>query len=45
MTIFYIAGSVMIGFYVIIVIIYAGSSKLSRKPDSEMPFDIDKRKA
>ncbi|NVM44232.1 MAG: CPBP family intramembrane metalloprotease [Candidatus Lokiarchaeota archaeon] len=45
MTIFYIGGSVMIGIYVIIVIIFAGSSKLSRKPDSEMPFDIDKRKA
>ena len=43
MMIFYIGGSVMIGIYVIIVIIFAGPSKLSRKPDSEMPFDIGKR--
>ena len=43
MMIFYIGGSVMIGIYVIVVIIYAGPSKLSRKPDSEMPFDIGKR--
>ena len=43
MTIFYIGGSVMIGIYVIVVIIFAGPSKLSKKPDTEMPFDIDKR--
>jgi len=43
--VFYIGGSVMIGAYVIVVIIYAGTSKLSRKPNSEMPFDITKRKA
>lgn len=43
MMIFYIGGSVMIGIYVIVVIIFAGPSKLSRKLDSEMPFDIGKR--
>ena len=45
MMIFYIGGSVMIGIYVIVVIIFTGSSKLSRKSDSEMPFDIGKRNA
>lgn len=45
MMIFYIGGSVMIGIYVIVVIIFAGPSKLSRKSDSEMPFDMGKRKS
>ena len=40
--IFYIAGGIMIGIYVICVVIYAGSKKLSRKPDSEMPFSVPK---
>ncbi|MBY8983848.1 MAG: CPBP family intramembrane metalloprotease [Candidatus Lokiarchaeota archaeon] len=40
---FYMAGSVMIGIYVIVVILYAGRSKLSRKPNSEMPFNIEER--
>jgi membrane protease YdiL (CAAX protease family) len=38
--IFYIGGGVMIGIYLIIVIIYAGPKKLSRKPDSEKLFKI-----
>lgn len=38
--IFYIGGGIMIGVYLIIVILYFGSKKLSRKPDSEMPFKI-----
>jgi len=42
MMVFYIGGSVMIGAYVIVVILYSGPSKLSRKPDSEMPFVISK---
>ncbi|MFX0002424.1 MAG: CPBP family intramembrane glutamic endopeptidase [Promethearchaeota archaeon] len=37
-TIFYIAGGVMIGIYLIAVIAYSHPEKLSRKPDSEMPF-------
>jgi membrane protease YdiL (CAAX protease family) len=37
--IFYIGGGIMIGAYLIVVIIYAGPKKLSRKPDSEMPFN------
>ena len=36
--IFQIAGGVMIGIYVIVVVLYAGPEKLSRKLDSEMPF-------
>lgn len=36
--IFYIGGGVMIGVYLIVVVVYAGSEKLSRKPDSEMPY-------
>jgi len=36
--VFYIAGGAMIGIYLIAVIYYAGSKKLSKKPDSEMPF-------
>jgi len=38
--IFYIGGGIMIGIYLIIVVIYFGPKKLSRKPDSEMPFKI-----
>ena len=38
--VFYIGGGILIGIYLIIVIIYAGPKKLSRKPDSEMPFEI-----
>jgi membrane protease YdiL (CAAX protease family) len=38
--IFYIGGGIMIGFYLIVVIIYAGPKRLSRKPDSEMQFNI-----
>ncbi|MBY9016115.1 MAG: CPBP family intramembrane metalloprotease [Candidatus Lokiarchaeota archaeon] len=34
--VFYIGGSVMIGVYVIVVIIYAGPSKLSQKPNSKI---------
>ena len=40
--IFYIGGGIMIGTYVIIVVIYAGPKKLSRKPNFEMPFNITK---
>ena len=36
--VFQIAGGVMIGIYVIVVVLYAGPEKLSRKLDSEMPF-------
>jgi len=36
--IFYIGGGVMIGIYLIAVVVYAGPEKLSRKPDSEMPY-------
>jgi len=36
--VFYIGGGIMIGIYLIIVIIYTGPKKLSRKSDSEMPF-------
>ncbi|MEJ2252374.1 MAG: CPBP family intramembrane metalloprotease [Candidatus Lokiarchaeota archaeon] len=36
--IFYIGAGIMIGVWVIIVIIYEGPSKLSKKLDSEMPF-------
>ena len=36
--IFYIGGGVMIGVYLILVLFYARPEKLSRKPDSEMPF-------
>ncbi len=35
--IFYIGGGVMIGVY-LIVVVYAGSEKFSRKLDSEIPF-------
>ena len=35
--VFYIGGGIMIGIYLIIVIIYAGPNKLSRKPKSEIP--------
>ncbi len=38
--VFYIGGGVMIGIYLIIVIIYAGPKKLSRKLDAEMPYSI-----
>jgi len=37
--VFYISGSIMIIPYLIIVVKYAGPEKLSRKPDSEMPFN------
>jgi hypothetical protein len=40
--IFYIGGGIMIGTYVIVVVIYAGPKKLSRKLDFEMPFNITK---
>ena len=36
--VFYIAGSVMLIPYVVVVIIYFGKSKLSRKPESELPI-------
>ena len=36
--VFYIGAGIMIGIYLIIVVLYAGPKKLSRKPDSEMPF-------
>ncbi len=36
--VFQIAASVMIGVYLIVVVVYAGREKLSRKLDSEMPF-------
>jgi len=36
--IFYIGGGIMIGVYLIVVVVYAGPEKLSRKLDSEMPF-------
>jgi len=36
--VFYISGSILIIPYLIIVVKYAGPEKLSRKPDSEMPF-------
>lgn len=36
--VFYIVGGVMIGVYVILVVAFSGPAKLSRKPDSEMPF-------
>jgi len=36
--VFQIAGGVMIGVYLIIVVAYYGREKLSRKMDSEMPF-------
>jgi len=39
MMVFYIGGGIMIGIYVLIVIIYAGPKKLSRKPDSELIFN------
>jgi membrane protease YdiL (CAAX protease family) len=35
---FNIAGGVMIGIYLLIVVAYYGREKLSRKPDSELPF-------
>jgi membrane protease YdiL (CAAX protease family) len=37
---FYLAGGILIGVYVIIVIIYYGPKRLSRKPDEELPFEI-----
>ncbi|MFW9999669.1 MAG: CPBP family intramembrane glutamic endopeptidase [Candidatus Hodarchaeota archaeon] len=37
---FYLAGGILIGIYVIIVIIYYGPKRLSRKPESELPFEI-----
>ncbi|MBY9004033.1 MAG: CPBP family intramembrane metalloprotease [Candidatus Lokiarchaeota archaeon] len=40
--IFYIGGGIMIGVYLIVVVIYSGPKKLSRKPDSEMPFSVSK---
>lgn len=36
--VFYIAGSIMIIPYVLVVIIYFGKEKLSRKPESELPI-------
>ncbi len=36
--VFYIVGGVGIGIYVIVVVLYAGPEKLSRKLDSELPF-------
>ncbi|MCK5152289.1 MAG: CPBP family intramembrane metalloprotease, partial [Candidatus Thorarchaeota archaeon] len=36
--VFYIAGSVMLIPYVVVVIIYFGKAKLSRKPESELPI-------
>lgn len=37
---FYLAGGILIGIYVIIVIIYYGPKRLSRKPEKELPFMI-----
>lgn len=37
---FYLAGGILIGIYVIIVIIYYGPKRLSRKPEKELPFKI-----
>ena len=36
--VFYMGGGVMIGIYLIIVILYAGPNKLSRKSKSELPI-------
>ena len=38
--VFYIGAGIGIGIYVIIVVIHAGPKKLSRKEDSEMPFNL-----
>ncbi|MFX0144164.1 MAG: CPBP family intramembrane glutamic endopeptidase [Candidatus Hodarchaeota archaeon] len=37
---FYLAGGILIGIYVIIVIIYYGPKRLSRKPEEDLPFEI-----
>lgn len=37
---FYLAGGILIGFYVIIVIIYYGPKRLSRKSEDDLPFEI-----
>ncbi|MFX1420475.1 MAG: CPBP family intramembrane glutamic endopeptidase [Promethearchaeota archaeon] len=36
--IFYIGGGVMIGVYLIVVVVYFGPKKLSRKSETEMPY-------
>jgi len=38
--IFYLAGGILIGIYVIIVIVYYGPKRLSRKPEEDLPFEI-----
>jgi len=35
---FYLAGGILIGIYVMIVIVYYGPKKLSRKPEGDLPF-------
>jgi len=37
---FYLAGGILIGIYVIIVIVYYGPKRLSRKPKEDLPFEI-----
>ncbi len=37
---FYLAGGILIGIYVIIVIVYYGPKRLSRKPEKDLPFEI-----
>ena len=45
MMIFYIGVSIILGTYLIIVIIYYGPKRLSRKPDEDLPFKIIDKQA